>query len=121
MRISDWSSDVCSSDLPSGGEKASENGPLRWGTRRMEPLMLNASKTLLPDILAAHGRWVASGGKEGERADFSDAMLEEVDLAAAELDIPRFRRANQRPPNFSGPPPKGPAPQERPEGRTGGK
>src|SRR3546814_19102891 len=59
MRISDWSSDVCSSDLPSGGEKASENGPLRWGTRRMEPLMLNASKTLLPDILAAHGRWVA--------------------------------------------------------------
>src|SRR3546814_3514917 len=73
----------------------------------MEPLMLNASKTLLPDILAAHGRWVASGGKEGERADFSDAMLEEVDLAAADLDIARFRRANLRRANLSGANPKG--------------
>ena len=64
--------------------------------------MLNASKTVLPDVLAAHGRWVASGGKEGERADFSGAMLEEIDLAAAELDIARFRRANLRRANLSG-------------------
>src|SRR3546814_19567315 len=68
----------------------------------MEPLMLNASKTLLPDILAAHGRWVASGGKEGERADLSDAKWEEAELSAAELATARHRRPRHRPPNFSG-------------------
>src|SRR3546814_9069451 len=68
MRISDWSSDVCSSDLPPGRQP-------------IETRVMSAER--LPEIAEALGRHMAGGGQ----AYWVCPLVEEsekIDLAAAE-------------------------------------
>src|SRR3546814_6308320 len=59
MRISDWSSDLCSSDLLFAGLMLTANGPklLEYNTRFGDPecqtLMLRLKSDLLPALIAA--------------------------------------------------------------------
>src|SRR3546814_4085027 len=53
MRISDWSSDVCSSDLTSGRPLAGRAGRRRWRSRRASGLLVFAQQRLHSGDLAA--------------------------------------------------------------------
>src|SRR5690606_17669079 len=62
-------------------------GAVRPAARRPEPAEL-------AETLARHARWLDSTGREGERADFSDADLSYRDLAGAKLAAAILARAN---------------------------
>src|SRR3546814_17898069 len=53
MRISDWSSDVCSSDLPQRFGRSGRGGPYCfWRTEMAQPLMPHATASWLVDNTA---------------------------------------------------------------------
>src|SRR3546814_21135987 len=71
MRISDWSSDVCSSDLKTSAEKSDA---LRAAAR--------ALRAAVPAIVAANGKDMARGRDKG----LSDAMLDRLRLDADRIE-----------------------------------
>ena len=60
------------------------------------------SEDELEQIHAAHKTWLETGGKEGERADLSDANLQEADLSDANLRGAILVRANLQEANLIG-------------------
>ena len=58
------------------------------------PKLREVSQEELKDILAAHEKWVKSGGKEGKQADLPGANLQEVDLFQANLQKANLFQAN---------------------------
>lgn len=83
------------------GESGRSRGEISY-TEPMEP----KQKALLKDIVIAHGKWVASDGKEGIRAelrkadlqeaDLHDANLQKADLEGASLSVADLMRTNFR-------------------------
>src|SRR3546814_7522072 len=60
MRISDWSSDVCSSDL--------RNGPLKAGTKTNKPVSYDEAKKIFDRVAKEK---VGKGYKPGEGSEMS--------------------------------------------------
>src|SRR3546814_6863243 len=92
MRISDWSSDVCSSDLPSGGIDGQVDGnrdpqrkacrQARAAVRRARPVPgshANGAPLLAPEISLcrqgkAAGAWRVSGGHAGRSEEHTSEL-----------------------------------------------
>src|SRR3546814_11524818 len=91
MRISDWSSDVCSSDLDRAVERMGDF------TRGAPPQLTQIGAEKLRDILREHEAHLA-GKPDAKPAglaytDLSDADLTGANLTLADLTGPRLHRA----------------------------
>src|SRR3546814_4275159 len=79
MRISDWSSDVCSSDLDSAGEKWPRQSCTRLrrppGTREAEPRRTSCELLQSPTPPGAPGPWDASAGRRSEERRVGKACV----------------------------------------------
>src|SRR3546814_21080046 len=114
MRISDWSSDVCSSDLPWQQALAADDGTLwrRAGQVRHERMQEGADAYRRKDYAGATGAWQALPGADaaynrgnalaraGRYEDaikaYDQALPQQPDLADA-LATPRLVQAAQNP------------------------
>src|SRR3546814_11892864 len=93
MRISDWSSDVCSSDLLLGNVDRIEHGDLRL-LEVHDGAALDAAACLLADTHdAGHRRAV---GARDEAADFAAADIQNGGEAAFHQTFPHVARSEER-------------------------
>src|SRR3546814_8512226 len=80
MRISDWSSDVCSSDLADHAGRAHDN---------FARLAAEVARDLFHDLLDRLAPAIAGEGVAVARVDDQRAALAALDLLAAKLDLGR--------------------------------
>ena len=56
----------------------------------------------LPEVLAAHAEWLATGGSKGARANLNGANLAGADLTGADLTRANLTRADLAGANLTG-------------------
>src|SRR3546814_10744377 len=107
MRISDWSSDVCSSDLaaPDGREDAGPPGrhPAHAGERSVHVQVLAQAEPPVPERLRGHGLPADQEGGEPLRSPLRSAVVDPargaalVGSAGEHADRPGARSAQAEP------------------------
>src|SRR3546814_13112502 len=129
MRISDWSSDVCSSDLLRGANLGDANlrnvdlsKAIVDNTNLMGAIHRDTEASLPEEIervLRLHSVWIASNGRQGMRAEFvgralrglhfSSCAVRGVTFEASDLTGTAFVRSALLLTSFRRPPLAGPA------------
>jgi uncharacterized protein YjbI with pentapeptide repeats len=64
------------------------------GSKKKRSTSLTLTWEEFSEILARHRRWIDSGGREGEKADFTGAQLSEWDFSGQYLNSVNFRDAD---------------------------
>src|SRR3546814_8687806 len=92
MRISDWSSDVCSSDLPlSDGDALSRGAPRRRPGGQI-PQPPSGGAVFMSDDLTLHAHLI---GRQGSRADLNTPVLV-IDQGALDRNIATMARSEEK-------------------------